>query len=153
MQLQDYLSNESTAKPELFNCASCQGKSRKKCLHEVYGKKEVEILSYLKDDKGNRIKLRITGFDDICEYIDKLRIDRPNVSEIECVLFGSGHEICPIALIDELSYELLNMIYLCDKIKPTEYFDQPALLMQGMKVVNSERARLAKLRMATDGKK
>jgi len=122
-------------------------------LHEVYGEKEVEINSYLTDDSGNRIKLRFTGFADICEYINKLRLDRPNVTEIECVLFGSGHEICPVALIDELSYELLNMIDLCDKIQPTEYFDQPALLIQGMKIVNSERARLAKLRMAADGKK
>jgi len=151
VQLKDYLTNESTARPQDFNCASCQGKSRKKCLHEVYGKAEVEINSYLRDDIGRRIKLRIRGFNDICEYIDRLRLDMPSITEIKCTLFSSEHEICPVALISELSYELLNMIELCDKIKPTEYFDQPALLIQGMKIVNAERARLAKLRMAASG--
>ncbi len=144
MQFQDYLANECK-NPELFNCASCKGKLRK-CLHGFYGQKRVKIESFLRDADGKREHRWVSGFDDICRYIDDVKKELPQINEIEAVLLGQGHGICPIPLFNELTIELLNMIDICGKINPTNYYDQPALYIQALSIVNAERGRLMKLR-------
>lgn len=149
MQFQDFLSNESTAKPELFNCTSCQGKNRK-CLSEQYGKKEVEILSYIRDSNGNRIKFKIQNADDFYEYYNRAIVDNPGILLLDACLLGQGSNVCPIPFFDELTIELMNMVNLCNKINPTDYFGQPALYIQALKIIEPERARLANLRTKND---
>lgn len=149
MQFQDYLSNESTARPEMFNCTSCQGKNRK-CLHEVYGEKEVEILSYIRDDNGGRIKFKIENNDSFYEYFNRAITDNPGMLLLEACLLGQGSNVCPIPFFDEMTIELMNMVNLCSKINPTDYFNQPALYIQAIKIIDTERARLNNLR-AQDG--
>ena len=151
MQFQDYLSNESTAEPELYNCTSCQGRNRK-CLHEQYGKREVEILSYIEGADGKRIEFKIRNVKGFYEYFDRAIAVNPRISLLEACLLGQGSNVCPIPFFDALTIELMNMVDLCSKINPTDYFGQPALYIQALKIINPERARLSNLRIKSSEK-
>jgi hypothetical protein len=143
VQFRDYLANECSH-PEKYNCTSCD--KRLKCLE----KGSFEIESFIRDNSGRRIKFRIDSINDIWAYIDKAKaynIEQGNPTMADFQYFVA-HEICPVPLFESDIVELLNMIDLTEKISADKYLDTPAAFIRALNIVNSERNRLAKIRMA-----
>ena len=134
---------------------SCKGKWHK-CLHPVFGEKEIVIEEISFEQAGERKKRKIRKADDVWEYVDLFKSYFPNATELEIIYYSSGSGICPVWLFGHDTIELLNMCDISEKLGyPFEggYFDQPALFIQAMNIIGSERAKLLKMRMGEGGRK
>lgn len=154
MQFQDAIANDEL-RQERFNCASCKGQYHK-CLHPIYGKREIEIEEVSFEQAGQRQKRKIRSADDVWDYVDWVQSNRPNTLELEIVYFSYGSGICPVWIIDHMTIEMLNMIDICEKYGfPFDggYFDQPSQFIQTSNIVSSERAKLLKMRTESGRKR
>ena len=152
VQFNDYLANETTANPQRYNCISCQGEYRK-CLHPRYGQGQIEIEYVPLTNEGKHETFTIKSFDDVSDYIDMFKKDRPNIVELGEILFGRHSNICPIPFFDDMTLELFNMVEICQKnITPEKYLKLPAIFIDAANVINNEKARLMKMRLNANAK-